>query len=71
MGKSFNDKTYQTYKADKVANKKKVRHSKMEPYKRTKVQLFARVIIHGGNPVKPRVQKYTLYLRTLLNQLIY
>ena len=23
MGKSFNDKTYQTYKADKVTNKKK------------------------------------------------
>ena len=37
MGKSFNDKTYQTYKADIVANKKKVRLSKMEPYKRTKV----------------------------------
>lgn len=36
MGKSFNDKTYQTYKADKVT-KKKVKHSKMEPYKRTKV----------------------------------
>ena len=36
MGKSFNDRTYQTYKADKVTNKKKVRHSKMEPYKRTK-----------------------------------
>ena len=31
MGKSFNDKTYQTYKADKVTKKKKVKHSKMEP----------------------------------------
>lgn len=37
MGKSFNDKSYQTYKSDKITNKKKVRHSKMTPYKRTKV----------------------------------
>ena len=36
MGKSFNDKTYQTYKSEKVT-KKKVKHSKMEPYKRTKI----------------------------------
>ena len=36
MGKSFNDKTYQTYKSDNVTKKKKVKHSKMEPYKRTK-----------------------------------
>ena len=41
MGKSFNDKTYQTYKSDKVTNKKKVKHSKMEPYKRTKVWISA------------------------------
>lgn len=37
MGKSFNDKTYQTYKSEKVTKKSKVKHSKMEPYKRTKV----------------------------------
>lgn len=37
MGKSFNDKSYQTYKSDKITQKKKVKHRKMEPYKRTKV----------------------------------
>lgn len=37
MRKSFNDKSYQTYKSDKITTKKKVKHSKMEPYKRTKV----------------------------------
>lgn len=36
MGKSFNDKSYQTCKSDKIATKK-VKHKKMEPYKRTKV----------------------------------
>lgn len=36
MGKSF-DKSYQSYKTDKVAQKKKVKHTKMTPYKRTKV----------------------------------
>lgn len=36
MGKSFNDKSYQTHKSDKIT-KKKAKHVKMEPYKRTKV----------------------------------
>ena len=34
MGKSFNDKSYQTHKSDTIP-KKKVKHKKMEPYKRT------------------------------------
>ena len=36
MGKSFNDRSYQTHKSDTIP-KKKVKHKKMEPYKRTKV----------------------------------
>lgn len=36
MSKSFNDKSYQTHKSDTIT-KKKVKHKKMEPYKRTKV----------------------------------
>ena len=34
MGKSFNDKSYMTHKSDTIP-KKKVKHKKMEPYKRT------------------------------------
>lgn len=36
MGKSFNDRYNQNKKSDTIP-KKKVKHSKMEPYKRTKV----------------------------------
>ena len=37
MGKSFNDKSYQTYKSDKITRKKVEHKKKMTPYKRTKV----------------------------------
>ena len=37
MGKSFNDKSYQTHKSDKITRKKVEYKKKMTPYKRTKV----------------------------------
>ena len=39
MGKSFNDKSYQTHKSDKITRKKVEHKKKMTPYKRTKIQI--------------------------------